>query len=349
MRPTGTRWALAGRNPDKLARRARAAGRDRPRVRRARAAACRRRRRRRRCARSRSPPASSRRRPGRTCASASRSSPPAPHAGTDYADLTGEPEFVDRMYVRHHAEAVATGARLVHACGFDSVPHDLGALFTVQQLPEDVPLVGARLRARRRPGRRRARSTRPSTRSARLRQAGTRAPRAPPNRAAARERRVSSVKDRARYERSLGAWALPLPTLDPQVVKRSAAALERYGPDFAYGHYAAVKRLPVALGAVGARRRSVRALAAAAGALMAAGTDAVGRRPVARAARALLVQRPLHRRGRRPARRDRGRRRRPRLRRDGEDARRSRRSAWPSTSCRRAPARSPRPSRWATR
>ena len=33
-----------------------------------------------------------------------------------------------------------TGARLVHACGFDSVPHDLGAQFTVDQLPEDVPL-----------------------------------------------------------------------------------------------------------------------------------------------------------------------------------------------------------------
>src|SRR5215218_252440 len=60
--------------------------------------------------------------------------------GTDYADLTGEPEFVDRMYVRHDATAVATGARLVHACGFDSIPHDLGVLFTVEQLPEDVPI-----------------------------------------------------------------------------------------------------------------------------------------------------------------------------------------------------------------
>src|SRR5664279_3468720 len=61
-------------------------------------------------------------------------------AGTDYLDLTGEPEFVDTMYLRYHARAVATGARLVHACGFDSIPHDLGAYFTVQQLPEGVPL-----------------------------------------------------------------------------------------------------------------------------------------------------------------------------------------------------------------
>ena len=55
-------------------------------------------------------------------------------AGTDYVDLTGEPEFVDRMYVAHHATAERTGARLVHACGFDSIPHDLGAYFTVKQL-----------------------------------------------------------------------------------------------------------------------------------------------------------------------------------------------------------------------
>src|SRR5579875_1092220 len=52
--------------------------------------------------------------------------------GTDYLDLTGEPEFVDTMFLRHHEQAVRSGARLVHACGFDSIPHDLGVYFTVQ-------------------------------------------------------------------------------------------------------------------------------------------------------------------------------------------------------------------------
>jgi short subunit dehydrogenase-like uncharacterized protein len=61
-------------------------------------------------------------------------------AGTDYADLTGEPEFVDRMYLAHHERAVRSGARLVHACGFDSIPHDLGAMFTVDQLPDGVAI-----------------------------------------------------------------------------------------------------------------------------------------------------------------------------------------------------------------
>src|SRR3954464_6652669 len=60
--------------------------------------------------------------------------------GTDYTDLTGEPEFVDRMYVKYNAEAAQSGARIVHACGFDSIPHDLGVRFTVDQLPEGVPI-----------------------------------------------------------------------------------------------------------------------------------------------------------------------------------------------------------------
>ncbi|MGH9098091.1 MAG: saccharopine dehydrogenase family protein, partial [Acidimicrobiales bacterium] len=61
-------------------------------------------------------------------------------AGTDYLDLTGEPEFLDLMYLKYHATAASTGARLIHSAGFDSMPHDLGAQFTVEQLPEDVPL-----------------------------------------------------------------------------------------------------------------------------------------------------------------------------------------------------------------
>jgi short subunit dehydrogenase-like uncharacterized protein len=172
-------------------------------------------------------------------------------AGTDYADLTGEPEFVDRMYVRHHAEALATGARIVHACGFDSIPHDLGVLFTVQQLPEHVPLV---VRGYVRVGGRPSAGTYHTVVNSfgRVRQAGTAHLERRRIEPRPQGRRIASVRDPLRYERSLGAWALPLPTLDPQVVKRSAAALERYGPDFSYGHYAAIKQLPVAVATAGA-------------------------------------------------------------------------------------------------
>lgn len=46
-------------------------------------------------------------------------------AGTDYADLTGEPMFVRDSIDGYHKQAVDTGARIVHACGFDSIPSDL--------------------------------------------------------------------------------------------------------------------------------------------------------------------------------------------------------------------------------
>ncbi|OBG38641.1 trans-acting enoyl reductase family protein [Mycobacterium sp. E3198] len=46
-------------------------------------------------------------------------------AGTDYADLTGEATFVRDSIDLHHKQAADTGARIVHSCGFDSVPSDL--------------------------------------------------------------------------------------------------------------------------------------------------------------------------------------------------------------------------------
>ena len=48
--------------------------------------------------------------------------------GTDYADLTGEVLFVRDCIDRYQQAAVGSGARIVHACGFDSIPSDLGVL-----------------------------------------------------------------------------------------------------------------------------------------------------------------------------------------------------------------------------
>ena len=47
-------------------------------------------------------------------------------AGTHYADLTGEVLFIRSTIERSHDAAVASGARIVHSCGFDSIPSDLG-------------------------------------------------------------------------------------------------------------------------------------------------------------------------------------------------------------------------------
>ncbi|UGY94463.1 saccharopine dehydrogenase family protein [Streptomyces gobiensis] len=246
--PDGCRWALAGRNAEKLERLRERLGKIRP-----------------DCAElpllhaNASDPGSLRRVAADARVVASTVGPYIRYGeplvaacaaeGTDYADLTGEPEFVDAMYLKHHQRAQENGARLVHACGFDSVPHDLGVLFTVGLLPEGVPLrVDGYVRA----GGTFSGGTLASALDAfsrgpqmvRTAKARRRAEPRPPG------RRISTPLGGMRHSREAGAWAVPLPTIDPQIVGRSAAALERYGPDFRYRHAAAVRHLPVAVGGV---------------------------------------------------------------------------------------------------
>ena len=57
-------------------------------------------------------------------------------SGTDYCDLTGEVPWMYRMLEAHQAQAEQSGARLVHCCGFDSIPSDLGVWFLQQQAME---------------------------------------------------------------------------------------------------------------------------------------------------------------------------------------------------------------------
>jgi short subunit dehydrogenase-like uncharacterized protein len=162
--------------------------------------------------------------------------------GTDYVDLTGEPEFVDRTWIECHAEAQRSGARIVHCCGFDSIPHDLGAYFTVKQLPEGVPLtVNGYVRSNASfsggtyhsaiNGFARARQT---VGVARERRRGEARPQG---------REIHSSPPRLRHDAELGGWVAPLPTIDGPVVRRSATALERYGPNFTYGHHLVARRL----------------------------------------------------------------------------------------------------------
>jgi len=158
--------------------------------------------------------------------------------GTDYLDLTGEPEFADLTYLKHHERATATGARLIHACGFDSVPHDLGVQFTVDHLPEGVPLIvrgylkmqgtfsggtaasALGIMSRMRQGR--------ATHEIRLEVAPQ-----------PEGRKVTVVTGHVGRDASTGWWVVPMPTIDPLIVAESARQLPRYGPDFTYSHFMA--------------------------------------------------------------------------------------------------------------
>jgi short subunit dehydrogenase-like uncharacterized protein len=176
-------------------------------------------------------------------------------AGTDYVDLCGEPEFVDLMYLRYHQLARESGARLVHSCGFDSVPYDLGALFTIGQIPEaaQVPialegfalakgsvsggtyhsLVGALGRVKE------------SGRASRQRRS---VERHAADGKLAEGRRVRGTSRRPHKDRFGGGWVVAVPTIDPQQVLRTARLDERYGPDFSYAHYIVVRKLRTMVG-----------------------------------------------------------------------------------------------------
>ena len=168
-------------------------------------------------------------------------------AGTDYCDITGEGEFVDRMYVAHHQTAVASGARLVHGCGFDSIPHDLGAMFTVEHLPADVPIdLRGVVRAGGLPsGGTFETALTGMSRVRHIREAAQARKRVEPRPEGRSSRAVAGKPHR---DEVLGYWLLPLPTMDPAIVARSGAALPSYGPRFRYSHYAGTKTLPYALG-----------------------------------------------------------------------------------------------------
>jgi short subunit dehydrogenase-like uncharacterized protein len=181
-------------------------------------------------------------------------------AGTDYVDLTGEPEFVDKMYLAHHATAERTGARIVHACGFDSIPHDLGAYYTVQQLGGSGPVTMrgvVRASAMASGGTFHSAMTQFS-RAKSMRDTYAARRRAEPKPEGGRSSRAVSGKPQR--DKVLGYWLLPLPTIDPIIVARSGAALASYGPKFRYSHFAGTKTLRFA--AAGAAGVSALAVAA---------------------------------------------------------------------------------------
>ncbi len=71
--------------------------------------------------------------------------------GTDYVDLSGEPAWMHEMITKHHDAAVKSGARIVHSCGFDSIPFDLGVYFleqaALEKFGKPLPRVRGRVRS----------------------------------------------------------------------------------------------------------------------------------------------------------------------------------------------------------
>ena len=130
-------------------------------------------------------------------------------------------------------------------CGFDSIPHDLGVLYTIRALgePQDVSIEGF-VRASGKP----SGGTWSSAIDYFSRYRETKKQPQPKRPPPPDGREIGSTKLDVRYEKRIGRWVAPLPTIDPTIVKKSARAIPEYGRRFRYGHYVTTKSLPTMIG-----------------------------------------------------------------------------------------------------
>ncbi len=167
---------------------------------------------------------------------------------TDYCDLTGEPSWWKEMIARYHDAAVDAGTLLVSCCGFDSIPYDLGVLYTTRYLPPGCSAEVSGYMASK------AQFSGGTWASAIHAMANMRADQR--RLAKARAEGSSARGPRASEERGpkprglhhskeVDRWVVPLPTIDPLVVKRSQrlGATKASGVKVRYHHYLQLKSL----------------------------------------------------------------------------------------------------------
>ncbi|MCA9704861.1 MAG: saccharopine dehydrogenase NADP-binding domain-containing protein [Myxococcales bacterium] len=165
--------------------------------------------------------------------------------GCDYVDLTGEPLFWRRMIEQHHDQAAAKGLRLVPCCGFDSIPHDLGVLYTIEQLGGSGPieLDGYVAASGGFSGGTWASLLQAMAQVRGLESAGSESSRG--------GRGPGAREQRPKIHRApeVGRWVVPMPSIDPLVVKRSAEMMGITG--LRYRHYLSTKSLAQLAGLMG--------------------------------------------------------------------------------------------------
>ena len=167
--------------------------------------------------------------------------------GCDYVDLTGEPQFVTDMQRKYGADAAKAKVKIVHCCGFDSIPHDIGVFFTIDALSKklgDEVLAQSKI------------SIEGFVRGHGDISGGTwnSAINAMPNwQEFIKQRRAQYQQqqdgrdiyliEKPSIRKLKDGWAAPLPTIDPAIVVQTAKRYANYGLSFSYAHFAVVPQL----------------------------------------------------------------------------------------------------------
>ena len=151
--------------------------------------------------------------------------------GTHYLDITGEPTFVAEVYSSCHAKAKEKEVCIVNCCGFDSIPADFTTWMTAKALPHDQPIIldgfvrtnaefsGGTLNT----------AIEMLYRESKKTSVKYKIPRHP-------NTPKTSLKIHKNHD--IEAWAIPMPVVDPHIVKRSIYSLPLdYGYATAYRQF----------------------------------------------------------------------------------------------------------------
>jgi short subunit dehydrogenase-like uncharacterized protein len=152
-------------------------------------------------------------------------------SSTHYLDITGEPSFIADIYNNYFEQAVEKNSCVVNCCGFDSIPADYAAWLTAKKLPKNEP-----------------KALKAFIRTNATFSGGTLTTAIE---ALHMETQKKSVKTKIKrhpdaprlplkihFSKEIGAWAIPMPVVDPHIVKRSAHRLpDEYGEAVSYAQF----------------------------------------------------------------------------------------------------------------
>ncbi len=150
---------------------------------------------------------------------------------THYLDITGEPSFVADVYNSYFQEAENQKSCIVNCCGFDSIPADFAAWLTAKKLPKDEPksLKGyIRTNATFSGG----------TLTTAIQALHMEVEKTSIKTKIKRHKDAPKMPLKIHYNKEIKGWGIPMPVVDPHIVKRSAHRLsDDFGVAVSYGQF----------------------------------------------------------------------------------------------------------------
>ncbi|MCB1176756.1 MAG: saccharopine dehydrogenase NADP-binding domain-containing protein [Leptospiraceae bacterium] len=168
--------------------------------------------------------------------------------GAHYLDITGEGGFVDSMMEKYGLTAKENKVKLINCCGYDSIPADMGAYFTMKEFdgsePVELECFISFSSSHTNPLAKLQSFSGGTWHSAlgfmnldemnRQVTSFEKILESNPN------RKISPIPVQFRFREDDKLWGAPLPFVDIEVVLRSAGHFNNYGKEFSYGHYAEI-------------------------------------------------------------------------------------------------------------